>query len=616
MKLERPTRPCVASDATFGTWDDEAPRVSEVGQKWEVDKDQRSEATADDGLSDTESDSDGSLAALPFGAIGAFDGHWMGRGELRQQAFHFYDGPVVPVRFLGCDEIELSLEGEMHRGVLQDDGSLHWDDGDVWTRGASEAVRSRFGFSLHEHIRLLRGYTGAAIGASGIVVGFTHSFVEVRFEAGRIVRCSACDLQQLGPRSLDGQEGSKPVPSGESCDLEGGELKAEGMSFVSSLEGIWVGRGELRGETFTFADGPAVPVCYPEEGVIELILDGERHRGVLQKDSTLKWGDGDIWRREFEEAARSRFGLDLHVRVRLLCACSGIQAGQFGCVVGFTKELVEVKFGVRIARCLAEHLECLQNNEFERPSSHSDSGAMVADGTSCAPRTWSQVVRAPPRKELQAPQDRMPKPSSIRRQDLDTKTKPAARTSRTTARPQAASLATSQQIKRPDDSVVKSAKFVRTAPRTGGTGVSSAASSSHERPHRASVQIAPPARERQTCTPKPQQARPSPQTTPACASEVPADGQWYTGVVRWSSGSMAWLRCEALRERFPERDVFLHRSGMVGHMPRQWDRLLFRLTIVDGTPKAMLAKPHREEEEEKQEKMSYDDWCKSRKKTR
>merc|ERR1712012_648789 len=69
------------------------------------------------------------------------------------------------------------------------------------------------------------------------------------------------------------------------------------------------------------------------------------------------------------------------------------------------------------------------------------------------------------------------------------------------------------------------------------------------------------------------------------------DATWYTGVVKWSRGSMAWLSSEELQARFPDQDVFLHRSECRDKiMPRQWDRMVFRLMVDDGNPKAFGAR--------------------------
>merc|ERR1712157_152709 len=72
---------------------------------------------------------------------------------------------------------------------------------------------------------------------------------------------------------------------------------------------------------------------------------------------------------------------------------------------------------------------------------------------------------------------------------------------------------------------------------------------------------------------------------------APTDTTWYTGVVKWSRGSMAWLTSEELQVRFPGQDVFLHRSECRAEvMPRQMDRMVFRLTVADGNPKALDAR--------------------------
>merc|ERR1739842_170859 len=69
------------------------------------------------------------------------------------------------------------------------------------------------------------------------------------------------------------------------------------------------------------------------------------------------------------------------------------------------------------------------------------------------------------------------------------------------------------------------------------------------------------------------------------------DATWYTGVVTWSRGAMAWLSCEELKARFPEPDVFLHKSECrAERMPRQMDRMVFRLAVANGKPQALEAR--------------------------
>merc|ERR1711997_1390099 len=69
------------------------------------------------------------------------------------------------------------------------------------------------------------------------------------------------------------------------------------------------------------------------------------------------------------------------------------------------------------------------------------------------------------------------------------------------------------------------------------------------------------------------------------------DTTWYTGVVKWSRGTMAWLTSKELQARFPDQDVFLHKYDCRDEvLPRQMDRMVFRLTIADGKPKALDAR--------------------------
>merc|ERR1739846_203022 len=69
------------------------------------------------------------------------------------------------------------------------------------------------------------------------------------------------------------------------------------------------------------------------------------------------------------------------------------------------------------------------------------------------------------------------------------------------------------------------------------------------------------------------------------------DATWYTGVVKRSRGAYTWLTSEELQDRFPGQDVFLHKSECRDEvMPRQMDRMVFRLTVADGMPKALDAR--------------------------
>merc|ERR1712232_351763 len=73
------------------------------------------------------------------------------------------------------------------------------------------------------------------------------------------------------------------------------------------------------------------------------------------------------------------------------------------------------------------------------------------------------------------------------------------------------------------------------------------------------------------------------------ATEIPIDSKRYDGVVTWSRGSMAWIRCKELMARFPGYDVFLHKNNC-DVMPKQKEQVYFRLALdPNGNPKALQA---------------------------
>lgn len=66
--------------------------------------------------------------------------------------------------------------------------------------------------------------------------------------------------------------------------------------------------------------------------------------------------------------------------------------------------------------------------------------------------------------------------------------------------------------------------------------------------------------------------------------------QRYVGTVKWARGSMTWLTCRALKEKYAGRDIFVHRNHCVGPLPSQWDEVSFSLAEVEGDPQGVLVK--------------------------
>jgi len=390
--------------------------------------------------------------------------------------FTFKDGPQVEVSLVGDKEIELYLESDRHRGVMQDDGTVQWDDGDIWRRDVTDAVSVRFGIRLHSSVRA-RHDQSAGIHAEdvGTVVGFTSECVEVKF-GRRIVRCSACAVAI--------------------CDEGDMQKDSAAHAQVAVLfDGLWANRGEMKGTQFTFKDGPQVEVSLVGDKEIELYLESDRHRGVMQDDGTVQWDDGDIWRRDVTDAVSVRFGIRLHSSVRARHDQSaGIHAEDVGTVVGFTSECVEVKFGRRIVRCSACAVAICDEGDVEQIPARR------------AGRRESAVRKCTAEKRL-----------------------------------------------------------------TGS-----------DRP-------------------------------PTRGPDASLDATWYTGVVKWSRGSMAWLSSEELQARFPDQDIFLHKSEWLAEvMPRQKDRIVFHLMIADGKPKALDARTEAAHQAAKGTRMmSLDEYRKS-----
>merc|ERR1711920_445582 len=343
----------------------------------------------------------------------------------------------------------------------------------------------------------------------------------------------------------------------------------------AAFDGYWIGRGVLAGSTFTFDDGSSVPVHYFSRDELELTVDGETHRGKLRQDGQLHWDDGDVWRRDVTDAVSMRFGIRMHSHVRALHdKCAGIFVGEVGTVVGFTSECVEVKFARRIVRCSALDVAICDEGDTqneERPAAISCSAARsetpLPPQVGCAthlPPSSSQVEVRTARKDTE---DDVPRGKSgvarawtdVLHQGPEGKASASRKVERFPLR-QASRQAERQEVP-------KSRGVVRDGVSDQSLTIST---SKCEKPPKGGSDSSMASR-------------------PKLVASM--DATWYTGVVKWSRGSMAWLSCEELQARFPEQHVFLHKSECrAERMPRQMDRMVFRLAVADGNPKALEAR--------------------------
>jgi len=62
-----------------------------------------------------------------------FDGDW-NRGTIRGRTLTWNEGEAVALKIISARTLQLTYVGATYKGELQDDGRLHWDDGDIWTR--------------------------------------------------------------------------------------------------------------------------------------------------------------------------------------------------------------------------------------------------------------------------------------------------------------------------------------------------------------------------------------------------------------------------------------------------------------------------------------------------
>merc|ERR1719464_506760 len=354
-------------------------------------------------------------------------------------------------------------------------------------------------------------------------------------------------------------------------------VSSNAWTSLSCLDGSWVGRGEMQGGSLRwYHDGPSVSVTVVGRNTIELHLDGCSHRGELQADGRLYWEDGDIWTRDTIEHASqpcvaAGFGFRLHSEVHVLGGRSESPTSEPGLVVGFTDSQVEVKHTDRIRRYFPCNLKSAAAEQVYQKSAANS--------------------RRPVSETVMQPQDQHSKPASKNG---------ASRASSGAARAPCEQVHNCTVSSRPGVDWAK--RLQQQSSKPGRTSDKSRAAVD------ASLKSA--AGTGRTL------AEVVKSKSESSFSSATATGLRHHGVVNFSRGSMAWVHCKSLEARFPDQDIFLHKSEcMGGMMPRQHDRIsFFLMQDAAGNPQARQAIA--ENPAPRREMVSAQDWFEERAKLR
>lgn len=368
----------------------------------------------------------------------------------------------------------------------------------------------------------------------------------------------------------------------------------------SRFDGSWNGRGIISGDKLTWKSGPATSLTILSATTLELVLDGRTYCGELQKDGQLHWDDGDIWtqqvpqvgdtikaklgqgfidndvefftagdegtitqvyktdsgQKQFNilwkrtgksstyywaswanaftvESKTSMCGFSLFDEVQWTGHTQNVPQGGIGIVVGFTQHQIEVQFQKCVLRCSPKELQDLAANVQPVDDKAVVSQQMLCTQESHAP--WSAQSLTWAARAQGAPAAGPLEPGPMRK-DTANSASPLStacigdRASKVCRAQHPGFAATSKQV-------IKQ------------TGLNA--------------------------------------KVPSKGAVVHADR--YRGVVKWSRGSIAWLTCDVLAARFPDRDVFLHKSDCNTKL-KLWDNVSFQLTLDDqGNPKGIDA---------------------------
>merc|ERR1712087_524758 len=219
------------------------------------------------------------------------DGIWIDRGRIRGKLLTWLEGPTVPLRLVGSKSIEVDHEGEVRRGSLQDDGSLLWDDGDVWipqsTSHVASAERAPLPPVSHEAGRLRETARPSNRGADKSMTSYA-AVAGMRAPAQGLCRRSRTSASgvvcgQAGGKSVPRSYATRRpcVPSAAPCSEFAQQQRYTGTIRWSRGSMAWIRCKELAKEypdqdVFLHRSNCAVRMPRPEERVtFRLMISGD-----------------------------------------------------------------------------------------------------------------------------------------------------------------------------------------------------------------------------------------------------------------------------------------------------------------------------------------------------
>jgi hypothetical protein len=411
------------------------------------------------------------------------DGVWNNRGVITGGMLTWQDGPSVPLIMKSSRSFSLVQDEVTYHGELQADGTLIWNDGDIWTRQPSlEGYWDNRGLISGSKLTWTDGLE------SPIVLTVSDATVELELDS----------LTHRGTLQADGK----------SLEWNDGDVWIRHVLKVGDRLKAHAGVKFMEGDVEYFSSG--------DEGVITRLDEETFDIAWTRSGRTSAYYVGS-WTKAFSVAAEpSKFGFRMFAQVKFSGVCQDIAKGQQGNVVGFNHNLVEVKFKQGIFQCTpGDLIEVKTGMAVKARDSSSD--IRKANSPAIAVSAKASSTRACAAKPLQA----------------------------------ACGAEIASQPSKPSALI--------------------------EAPRRVSAQATSP------------QVKSSSSTVAPPAAEKPLDSIKYHGIVTWSRGSMAWLKCDALAAAYPNCDVFLHKNDC-GAMPKQSDCVSFRLALdFRGNPKAILA---------------------------
>lgn len=194
------------------------------------------------------------------------------------------DGEQVPLEIIVDRRFKMDWLGTAQTATLGDDDSLHWDDGDIWTREVADRLMDGYAVpagTLKVKFQDSEGNEGEKYVKPQEVATVIRAIVEEPTPDQHFCHCKHCKRQWSvppGPPTDDGRCVNCPAK------VEDGRLEGTAWS-----------KGIINGDLLTWNNGVETRLQITDGPKFTMLFKGTEYTAAVGEDGKLHWNDGAAW---------------------------------------------------------------------------------------------------------------------------------------------------------------------------------------------------------------------------------------------------------------------------------------------------------------------------------